>query len=517
MRYQHGVGLVVPFAQKHIKQLILAVAAIFIASMGLMSLTTSAATPNWMLNDSASIDFSCGGSYVHSVDTASQDVNGNITGTGHYDADTSITWSLTGTVSGDSVNLTVDYDNYDAPAGLYNLTGTVAGDGSASGTSDNNCTSFTMPAGSFTANVTAPTVQPCEEYTDVITTDLSTWDFTQTRATGHYELVDGGLHIWTQGATTTDKVAGYYVASFPLSGLGDETIAESFEYDGTLGIDPGLQLVMDFDGNGTPEGILVGETIYGGTDWWLTDSTVLPSPGTAPQTGGGFGSGRHGTINEWLSIYPDAQVAALGFSLGSGVHGDGVINRITLGCVNYTFDLPPTYTVTINKYIDGTQATATTANNAAFPMVATWQTSNIGSGTGNYVLGPVGHNSANSYEAVTSEMNQGANYTTNEITGGSVVSATCNGTAPFALVGYTTGDTLAAAQAGTPSATVPAFTNLQGNKFVIVWNKTCKYVTNAEQCKNNGWMLGLADGRKFKNQGDCVSYFATKTKNPPRG
>jgi hypothetical protein len=38
--------------------------------------------------------------------------------------------------------------------------------------------------------------------------------------------------------------------------------------------------------------------------------------------------------------------------------------------------------------------------------------------------------------------------------------------------------------------------------------------TDKEQCKNNGWsMLGSV----FKNQGDCVSYFATKTKNQPSG
>lgn len=41
------------------------------------------------------------------------------------------------------------------------------------------------------------------------------------------------------------------------------------------------------------------------------------------------------------------------------------------------------------------------------------------------------------------------------------------------------------------------------------------YVDNKEECKNGGWEAGLANGDRFKNQGDCVSYFASKTRNKP--
>jgi hypothetical protein len=37
--------------------------------------------------------------------------------------------------------------------------------------------------------------------------------------------------------------------------------------------------------------------------------------------------------------------------------------------------------------------------------------------------------------------------------------------------------------------------------------------TSKEQCKNGGWR----DFGVFKNQGDCVSFVATKGKNPPAG
>ncbi len=41
---------------------------------------------------------------------------------------------------------------------------------------------------------------------------------------------------------------------------------------------------------------------------------------------------------------------------------------------------------------------------------------------------------------------------------------------------------------------------------------TAEVLGAKDECKNGGWML---DDRGFKNQGDCVSFFATKEKNAP--
>jgi hypothetical protein len=42
--------------------------------------------------------------------------------------------------------------------------------------------------------------------------------------------------------------------------------------------------------------------------------------------------------------------------------------------------------------------------------------------------------------------------------------------------------------------------------------------TSKDQCKNGGWQsLTDANGAKFKNQGDCVSYVATRGRNPGSG
>ena len=42
---------------------------------------------------------------------------------------------------------------------------------------------------------------------------------------------------------------------------------------------------------------------------------------------------------------------------------------------------------------------------------------------------------------------------------------------------------------------------------------TIKLPTEKEQCYSGGWQAF----KIFKNQGDCVSYVATKGKNPPAG
>ena len=156
-----------------------------------------------------------------------------------------------------------------------------------------------------------------------------------TRATGHYEVTStGGLRVWTDGAVGEfNKVAEYVATSTPLSAAGEP----SLDYDPTTGTTPpGFQLVVDFDADGSADGILVGETIYG-NDWWLNNAADADVKAGAPVTGGGSGSQWHGTLDQWRGAFPDANVLAFGFSLGSGVLGDGVINAINFAGDRYTF------------------------------------------------------------------------------------------------------------------------------------------------------------------------------------
>jgi hypothetical protein len=127
-------------------------------------------------------------------------------------------------------------------------------------------------------------------------------------------------------------------------------------------------------------------------------------------------------------------------------------------------------TVTVEKFVQGAMATAVTANNADFPMTATWYAENTGTGTAPYVLSET---NTTPYKAVTSAMTKGANYETKELVNGPVVGAQCAAGKPFALTGYTTGNTRAQAMTAPRTMAKPVFTNLQQNKYVIVWNADC--------------------------------------------
>jgi hypothetical protein len=155
-----------------------------------------------------------------------------------------------------------------------------------------------------------------------------------TRSAGHYEVVNSALHIYTDNVidTTTQKVAEYVAASVPLASVGEP----SLEYSGVFGIDPGFQLVVDFDGNGTHDGILVGETAYG-NDWWASNGSAPFVKDGAPVVGSGSGSLWHGTLAEWRANFPNAIVTAFGFSLGSGAYADGTLNALQFNGDRYTF------------------------------------------------------------------------------------------------------------------------------------------------------------------------------------
>ena len=183
--------------------------------------------------------------------------------------------------------------------------------------------------------VAPPTVRECSAITDGgVSTNLipNGWTFSETRATGHNDYVAGGLRVWTEGNTSTDKAAAYHALNAPLADIGQPGI----DFASYSGVRPGMQIVLDADGDGTPDGILVGEPwSYGNGMWW---SHTIAGPAA------GLGYEHLGTLNEYLAANPAAKVKSIGYSLGSGVLGDATITAITMGCAKYTFDYvaPPT-------------------------------------------------------------------------------------------------------------------------------------------------------------------------------
>jgi hypothetical protein len=192
------------------------------------------------------------------------------------------------------------------------------------------------------AHAAGPTTAPAAPSTTIYVPSGFDQQLQDTRAHGHYEVVDAGLHIWTDGnadvgadGKNSDKVAEYVDTNTPLSAVKKPSL-DFTQPDGSTapGI-PGYQLVVDLDGNGTPDGILVGEPGAYGDDWWLTkpwtDVDLTNAPGAA------FGYDHAGSLGTWSGDFTSANVLAFGFSLGSGVLGDGTLNAINFAGARYTF------------------------------------------------------------------------------------------------------------------------------------------------------------------------------------
>ncbi len=199
------------------------------------------------------------------------------------------------------------------------------------------------------------------ENAPVVLDSLAGWDFSQssTDDSAHWALVDHGLRVSTD-ATGHRKVAGYFNVDVALADAGEPELGYEIE----TGIRPGSQLVVDFDNDGTTDGILVGEPVYG-NDWWLSNGSKQFAKDAAPSHTGGSGSANHGTLEQWRAAFEDAQVAQFGFSLGSGVTGSGVVRSLAIGGTTYTFAPAPT----IAQCTDTTPArisTETAANGWSF-------------------------------------------------------------------------------------------------------------------------------------------------------
>jgi hypothetical protein len=162
-----------------------------------------------------------------------------------------------------------------------------------------------------------------------------------TRPAGHVDFLKEGLHVYTDDATSNAKAAEY----FPVAPQGLPDSVDLTWYGTTPA--PGSQLFFDADqtaGNGNDYNVLVGEPAFYGDDFWLTGGSSADAHGVCPETSGGSGSACHGTLAQWQSALPDAQLKAAGFSLGSGVKGDGVIRDIQVGDTDYQFTSEPAIT-----------------------------------------------------------------------------------------------------------------------------------------------------------------------------
>jgi hypothetical protein len=198
----------------------------------------------------------------------------------------------------------------------------------------------------------------------VVPGDFLPKPISDTRSAGHFELDEaGGLHVYTEDNSGQAKVAEYLaVTPTPLAEAGEPSLAWSGSET-----PPGFQLIVDLGGDGATDGILVGEPKFYGNRWWANTQLrdyMTAHGGTPPAlVGKADGSTVAGTLDAWRATYPDAQVRAIGFSLGSGVKGDGTIASLTFGCETRGFAaataLEFAQTETFGQTVAGEIATAT--------------------------------------------------------------------------------------------------------------------------------------------------------------
>jgi len=104
----------------------------------------------------------------------------------------------------------------------------------------------------------------------------------------------------------------------------------------------GLNLYVDFDNDGDVDGTLVYEEVYeqgSEQDLWLTGGSAQFVKDAAPDTSGGFGSGWHGTANEWLTEFPDAEVVDWAVNLGRFTDSSWSLTQVGINCAVFDYDL----------------------------------------------------------------------------------------------------------------------------------------------------------------------------------
>ena len=162
--------------------------------------------------------------------------------------------------------------------------------------------------------------------------DANGWDFSESRSGGHHEYVETGLRIYTDAADSNGKSAGYVATDLNLEDVGTPVL----NFTNTSGgAEPGINLSLIV--NGVWQGNLVKEPLF--SQWWLNKAVPGMPAGPNPSYQKSYGS-----LNDFLFAYAQlgytgdkVKVVAIGYSLGSGAKGDGILTSITAGCVNYTF------------------------------------------------------------------------------------------------------------------------------------------------------------------------------------
>jgi hypothetical protein len=253
-----------------------------------------------------------------------------------------------------------------------------------------------------------------------------------------------------EGATTTDQWR-LFRDSFTLPQNATVTSATiSYAADNALAIYLGGTMIASTNAASTSDDVYATSTSSNGNYNQVFTSSFTPVAGT---------NSLDFVLRNWNST--------------ESSNPTGLLYKAT---INYCTPVSSssTHTVTVMKYIDGMMATASSSMNMSFPMMTSWNSMQSGSTTqsGSFMLSMSGYGTTTPYTAVIPNLMNGSMYSASEATS-STTGVSCASGMPFRTVGYTSGNSAAEAMAASATTTVPSFSNLGQDKYVIVWNQSC--------------------------------------------
>jgi hypothetical protein len=181
-----------------------------------------------------------------------------------------------------------------------------------------------VAAGTATASADAPTA---------VSVDPAQVSLAGSGYQGHSVFEASDVHVYTDDTSDASYAIGRFPVSQPLASAGTPSLGVSSNGTGPV---PSMRLEVDFDGDGTIDGTLVGDPSYL-PDWWLTPDSQQFVKNGAPETDAGSGSAWSGTLADWSANFPDAVILQAGYSIGPDEQSDWQIASLTLGATTYAF------------------------------------------------------------------------------------------------------------------------------------------------------------------------------------
>lgn len=182
--------------------------------------TAHASSPQWDTTGSYTIDFTCisgcVGTYEHTLNVTSADLDtGDISGDGHFNGNTDVSWDMTGSVSEADMVMTIVYNNINLGYTLE-TEGMIVGDGTLSGyatSSGGQVFSYESTAGSATFVPHGAITAPEEDAIVTGLVDLAAWYHDEDPEIGDVDTVAWAVREGTcevdDDATVGGNVAGF--------------------------------------------------------------------------------------------------------------------------------------------------------------------------------------------------------------------------------------------------------------------------------------------------------------------